>query len=298
MTTTMVSIWGSRSVPAGTDGSGRSPGCRTLVRRAGGGDAATVVDVDESGDEHAPRPTAAAPASAPPRSARREMPPGRVMPRTVPTAGVADNRPGGSVPAMEFADAVRRRHMTRNFEDTALAPDLLHDLLALALTAPSAGNTQGRDLVVLEGPERTARYWAATTDAAWRARSRRYAGMARAPVVVLAFSDPEAYVARYTEPDKVRPDGGVVDWVVPYWHVDAAYSVMTLLLGAADRGVGAAFLGNFRGEGALKDDLGVPERMCWLGAVLLGRPARPDPPSSSASRERRSVADSVHVGRW
>jgi nitroreductase len=199
---------------------------------------------------------------------------------------------------MEFAEAVRRRHMTRNFRDVPLAPGVLDEVVASALSAPSAGNTQGRDLVVLSGPDQTARYWYATTDAAWRARSSRFEGMAKAPVVVLAFSDPRAYVARYAEPDKARADGSEVEWVVPYWHVDAAFAVMTLLLAAADRGVGCAFLGNFRGEDALKEALGVPPRMRWLGAVLMGEPELPDPPSSSAGRPRRTVDESVHLGCW
>ena len=162
-------------------------------------------------------------------------------------------------------------------------------LLAEALAAPSAGNTQGREFVVLDGPDQTARYWQATTDADWRARSRRFEGLSRAPVVVLAFSDPDAYVGRYAEPDKARADGAEVEWVVPYWHVDASFAVMTLLLGATDRGIGAAFLGNFRGEEALKEALGVPAGMRWLGAVLLGHPAprptrRVGPPAGPGAR--------------
>jgi nitroreductase len=199
---------------------------------------------------------------------------------------------------VELTDAVRRRHMTRNFSGAPLDPDVVDALLALALRAPSAGNTQGREFVVLEGPGQTARYWEATTDADWRGRSRRYAGLSRAPVVVLPFSDPGAYVARYAEPDKARPDGTDVDWVVPYWHVDAAFAVQTLLLAAADRGIGAAFLGNFRGEAALATTLGVPAGRRWLGAVLLGEPALPDPLSTSAARPRRTVGDAVHRGRW
>ena len=188
--------------------------------------------------------------------------------------------------------------MTRNFTGAVLDRGVVDDLVALALRAPSAGNTQGRDFVVLEGPGETSRYWDATTDAAWRERSRRFAGLSRAPVVVLVFSDPGAYVERYREPDKARADGTEVDWVVPYWHVDAAFAVQTLLLGAADRGVGAAFLGNFRGEEALADSLGVPAGRRWLGAVLLGEPALPDPPPSSATRPRRTVDEVVHRGRW
>jgi len=199
---------------------------------------------------------------------------------------------------MEFSEAVRRRRMTRNFLDVPLERSVVDGLLAEALAAPSAGNTQGREFVLLEGPDQTDRYWRATTDAAWRARSRRYEGMSRAPVVVLPFSEPGAYVKRYAEPDKIRADGVEIEWVVPYWHVDASFAVMTLLLGAADRGIGTAFLGNFRGEDALKDELGVPARYLWLGAALLGHPALPDSTTTSAARPKRTVADAVHRGGW
>jgi nitroreductase len=199
---------------------------------------------------------------------------------------------------MELTDAVRRRRMTRNFSGRPLDPAVVDRLVEAALRAPSAGNTQGREFVVLEGPDQTARFWEATTDQAWRSGSGRHAGLSRAPVVVLPFADPDAYLARYREPDKVREDGEEVDWVVPYWYVDAAFSTMTLLLGATEAGIGAAFLGNFRGEAKLHTALGVPPRFRWLGAVLLGEAAEPDPPSSSARRPRRTVPESVHRGAW
>jgi nitroreductase len=199
---------------------------------------------------------------------------------------------------MEFAQAVTRRHMTRNFSGRGPDPEAVDALLEGALRAPSAGNTQGRAFVVLEGSGETERYWTAATDREWRSRSRRYTGLSRAPVIVLPFADPEAYVARYEEADKRRPDEEPVEWVVPFWMVDAAFATMTVLLGASDRGIGAAFLGNFRGEGRLRQALGVPERFRWLGAVLLGEAAEPDPPSSSAGRPRGTIADSVHRGHW
>lgn len=199
---------------------------------------------------------------------------------------------------MELSEALRRRRMTRNFSGRPLQPGLVDDLLEAALRAPTAGNTQGRAFVVLEGPEETVLFWDATTDPAWRSASTRFPGLSRAPVVVLPFVDPEAYAARYREPDKTRADGTEVEWVVPFWHVDAAFSTMALLLGAVDAGIGAAFLGNFRGEEQLRSVLGVPAGHRWLGAVLLGESARPDPPSSSAARPRATLADSVHRGRW
>ena len=199
---------------------------------------------------------------------------------------------------MELTEVVRRRRMTRNFSGRPLGSEVVDRLLRAALRAPSAGNTQGREFVVLEGAAQTALYWETATDAGWRSRSRRFDGMSRAPVIVLPFADPEAYVARYQEADKLPDNGDAVEWVVPYWFVDAAFATMTLLLGATDLGIGAAFLGNFRGEEALRSALGVPRHHRWLGAVLLGEPASPDPPSASAGRRPRTLEDSVHRGHW
>jgi nitroreductase len=199
---------------------------------------------------------------------------------------------------MELTEAVRRRRMTRNFSGQPLDAGVADGLLAAALRAPSAGNTQGREFVVLEGDEQTSRYWQAATDEAWRATSQRFEGLSRAPVVVLVFADPEAYRSRYREPDKRHPDGRELEWVIPFWFVDAAFATMHLLLAATDEGIGAAFLGNFRGEDAVRTSFGVPQRLRWLGAVLLGQRAEPDPPSSSAGRRRRTLEESVHRGQW
>ena len=188
--------------------------------------------------------------------------------------------------------------MTRNFSDRPLPDGLVDRILADALRSPSAGNTQGAEFVVLEGPAQADRYWQATTDEAWRRDSGRYPGLRKAPVIVLAYADPARYVDRYREPDKARSDGTDVTWVVPFWFVDVAFATMTLLLRAAEEQIGAAFLGNFRGEAELRSVLGVPEQMVWMGAVLLGRPARPDPPSSSLKRPRRTFEEAVHRGHW
>ncbi|HEX3980658.1 MAG TPA: nitroreductase family protein, partial [Acidimicrobiales bacterium] len=139
---------------------------------------------------------------------------------------------------MELSEVISRRRMTRTFTARPLDDGVVDGLLSLALRAPSAGNTQGREFVVLEGAEQTDPFWQATTDEAWRTGSRRYAGLSRAPVVVLVFADPTAYVDRYRERDKQRQDGEEVEWIVPFWFVDAAFATMHLLLGASERGVG------------------------------------------------------------
>ena len=86
--------------------------------------------------------------------------------------------------------------------------------------------------------------------------------------------------------------------MVPYWFGDAAFSTMTLLLGATDAGLGRCFLGNFRGEVALLGALGVPAGWRLFGAVLVGHPDGQDHRSPSLDRPGPSAADRLHRGRW
>ncbi|MCA1846429.1 MAG: nitroreductase family protein, partial [Actinobacteria bacterium] len=60
---------------------------------------------------------------------------------------------------MDFEDVVRRRRMVRNFEDRPVPGDVVERLVANALRGPSAGFSQGFELLVLNGPEETGRYW-------------------------------------------------------------------------------------------------------------------------------------------
>ncbi len=139
---------------------------------------------------------------------------------------------------------------------------------------------------MLEGPEQTAAYFDATTDEEWRASAAsRSEGLRRAPVVLLAYSSPDTYVARYGEEDKSRSGlgRGSRRWPVPYWTGDAAFGVMTVLLGAVDAGLGACVLGTFRGEAELAR-LGVPSDWRLFCAVALGHPDGNDHRSPSLDR--------------
>jgi nitroreductase len=198
---------------------------------------------------------------------------------------------------VELDDAIRRRRMVRSFEDRPVPPDVVDAVLAHAVRAPSAGFSQGWAFVVLEGPEQTGAFWRAVTTPEWRASTRR-AGLLRAPVVVLPLAHRQDYLDRYAEPDKA---GSGLDraeaWPVPYWLIDTAFATMLMLLSAGDAGLGAAFVGIFRGEAHLLASLGVPEGYRPIGAVALGYPA-PDFPSPSVARGRRPLSEVVHRGRW
>ena len=181
--------------------------------------------------------------------------------------------------------------MVRAFRDTSVPADALDRVLAAALRAPSAGNTQAVDLIVLEGPDETSRYWSITlADPV----TFRWQGLFTAPVLVIAVVSADAYAARYAEADKSHTGLDTVDaWPVPYWWVDGGMAVENLLLACVAEGLGACFFGLFEHERAVLDAFGVPEDRRAVGTIALGWPLA-DRRGRSAGRVRRM--DQLHRG--
>ena len=210
---------------------------------------------------------------------------------------------------MDFVDAVRGRRMCRSFRPDPLEPSAVDDLLRLAQRAPSAGNTQGWQFVVLEGADQVAPYWDATLPVERRA-TFPWPGLLRAPVLIIPCADPGAYVERYGEADKTaRVAAGAVekaalarspgDWPVPYWLVDTAMATMTVLLAAVDAGLGACLFGQFEHETAVRNALGIPSGVQPIGTVALGHPDVTHRPSGSTRQRPRPPLDRVvRRGRW
>lgn len=188
--------------------------------------------------------------------------------------------------------------MVRAFRDEPVDDELVLRVLDLARRAPSAGNAQPWEHLVLRGPG-VQRYWSTTMpDPAARARFR-WQGLLRAPVLVVPYVRPVAYVERYAEDDKAASGRGVGEdaWPVPYWWVDGGAALENLLLACTAAGLGACFFGQFEHERAVRATFGVPDDRRALGTVALGWPA-PDEPGRSAGRARPPVDDIVHRDRW
>jgi nitroreductase len=199
---------------------------------------------------------------------------------------------------VELDEAIRRRRMCRDFSAAPVERDRIERLLDRARRAPSAGHSQGWAFLTITEPSR---FWEVTSDAEWRS-SDDAAGLIRAPVVIVPLSSAAAYVARYSEPDKVAASLTTEEaWAVPFWTVDVAFATMLLLLGVVEEGLGALFFG-FRNRQAIdsfRSQFGVPESWSPIGAVALGWSSeRGFGPSGSAWRGRRSVEEIVRWDRW
>lgn len=188
--------------------------------------------------------------------------------------------------------------MTRSFAPTPVPEHLLAYCVELGLRAPSAGKSQGWHLLVLEG-DATARYWnlAFPQD---RREGFAYPGLFSAPVIALVLADPQAYLDRYSEPDKSRSGlGESTDaWVAPYWTIDASFSTMTFLLALHDVGLGSLFFAH-AAEDELRAEFNIPEHVHVLGTVALGYAFEGNViKGRSASRQFRSVSSVIHRDHW
>ena len=196
---------------------------------------------------------------------------------------------------MEFDQVVRKRRMTRNFTGEPVPPEVLAKILDLARRGPSAGNTQGQNLIVITRED-------LRLAVAKIAGEEGYVSMGfdpfltRAPVLVVACTSEAAYHRRYQEPDKVTADGTEIDWSVPFWHMDIGCAVMILLLAAVNEGLAAGFVGIVNQQ-AFRELLQIPDEVMPVGVIPIGYPAA-DMPSPSLKRGRKPLSEFVHRETW
>ncbi len=199
---------------------------------------------------------------------------------------------------MEFREVVRRRRMVRNYDpDRPVPPEVRDRMLEHAVHAPSAGFSQGWGFLVLEEAADRDRFWAAATPETdvWQ---QWLTNMRTAPLLIVPHSNKDIYLDRYAERDKGWTDRDEERWPVPYWHIDAGFASLLMLLTAVDEGLGACFFGiPPERVPAYRAEFGVPAEYLPIGAIAVGYRA-PDHRSGSLRRGRRPVAEVTHHGQW
>jgi nitroreductase len=191
--------------------------------------------------------------------------------------------------------------MTRQFAPDPIPTELLDALLRSGTRAPSAGFTQGVDLVVLTTEAARSRFWQVASDRSWRDHHQSAAGLLAAPAIVVPVADPHAYADRYRDKDKATSALFARDldtWPVPYWLVDAAYASMLILLAATANDLGALFFQLHAEATSVCDALGIPGERRLIGAIALGYPMSEAISGSPSRRARRRFPDVVHREGW
>lgn len=199
---------------------------------------------------------------------------------------------------MEFRDVVRHRRMVRRFDQRPVPHDVVDRIIDVGRRAPSAGFSQGLELLVLDTPETVASFWETTRDPEFGWESET---VAHGPtVLILPLPDPKRYLDRYAQPDKI---GFGMDeeanWPVRFWEIDAAMATMLMLLAAVDEGLGGWFFGITYGERELLDGLDVPAHLRPIGILGLGHRAADEEPSGSwMQHRRRPLEEQIHRNGW
>lgn len=196
---------------------------------------------------------------------------------------------------MDFLDVVRKRRMVRHFTPEPVPEDVIERIVAFGQRAPSAGFSQGVTYVAITNEETRKRIGELAGEEGYVA-----AGfdpfISQAPVQIVICTSEQIYQDRYREPDKRRAAARDPMWPVPFWHIDAGASLMLILLGATNEGLGSAFVGVHETDD-LRSLLGIPEEHTPIGVVMLGY-AAPDKKSGSLKRGRRSLDEVLHRERW
>ena len=169
---------------------------------------------------------------------------------------------------MDTLEAIHTRRSIRKYQSQPVPEAFIKDILAAAMSAPSAGNEQPWHFVVITDREILEKV----------SGINPYAAMAKnAPLAILVCGD--LSLEKY-------PGN---------WVLDCAAAVQNLLLAAHAKGLGAVWTGIYpekdRMEG-FRRLLDLPENVLAHTLVPLGYPAQ------SLPREDRYKQDRVHLERW
>lgn len=187
--------------------------------------------------------------------------------------------------------------MVRAFRSEPVDETVIAECVDLAARAPSAGKSQGWNLLLLTGAE-TSRYWDITLPQEKR-EAFAFPDLLEAPCIALSIANPQTYLDRYSEDDKKKSGLGesTQAWVAPYWTIDASFSTMTFLLALHDKGIGALFFAHSN-ESTLRSEFQIPDHVEILGALAFGYSVDESRAGRSAARSRRSAAEIVHRSNW
>jgi nitroreductase len=114
--------------------------------------------------------------------------------------------------SVELKEIVKTRRMVRRYSADPVPDDVLERILWAGRRAPSAGFSQGLDLLVIRGREQLKRFWMLTAPGA-NAEEQLREGPT---VLILPLPDRETYLQRYSMPDKEPAGMQTADsWPVP-----------------------------------------------------------------------------------
>jgi nitroreductase len=165
---------------------------------------------------------------------------------------------------MQTIECIKDRRSVREYKPVPVPDGVLEEVLEAAVQAPSSGNVQDWEFIIVKSPETKK----SLVEAAWGQDF-----IAEAPVVLVVCSD-----------------GSRGENLYSIQNTSAA--IQNLLLTAWDRGIGSCWIGAFN-EKAVRDMLVLPTSVRPMAIITLGYPAR-----VSKKPKRKDVKEVTHTERW
>ena len=161
---------------------------------------------------------------------------------------------------MDVYDCIIGRRSIRSFRDDEIPKEALGKILEAARWAPSAGNRQPWEFIIIRNKE---------TLEEIAPHARYGAFISQAPLAIAVVTDPSTK-----------------------WHmIDGSGAVQNMALAAWEMGIGTCWIGSLEREQA-KRILGIPEHLHLLTVLPFGYP------SKVGSSTRKSLEDTVHREKW
>ncbi|OLS27089.1 MAG: hypothetical protein HeimC3_05560 [Candidatus Heimdallarchaeota archaeon LC_3] len=200
---------------------------------------------------------------------------------------------------MEFQKVINKRKMIRSFSEKVVEDDKIEKIIQNFFKGPSAGFSQGIELLVLKTDNDVQRYFncLGTEEERKKGIGSKWPTLDNAKVIMIPIAHKQTYLDRYAQPDKGWTDKSELHWPVPFWLTDTAMGVMIVLLTVVNLNLGALFVGLSK-EKEIREEFKIPEEYKPIGAIIIGNPDLNDPPSPSLKRGRRTKSDIVRFGNF
>jgi nitroreductase len=173
---------------------------------------------------------------------------------------------------MDVIEAIKGRRSIRAFKSKEVSQETVEKIIDAALWAPSAGNIQPWEFIIIRKPEIKRALAEAALDQTF---------IEEAPVVIVVCANENRSYQGYGIRGKTL-----------YCIQDTAAAIQNLHLIAYSLGLGTCWIGAFREEEA-REILKIPNGVRPVAVVPVGYPAESPPP-----RSRRPLSQIVHYEKF
>lgn len=173
---------------------------------------------------------------------------------------------------MDVFEAIKGRRSIRAYREIDVPQEIVEKLIEAARWAPSAGNIQPWEFIVVRNPETKRKLAEAALGQSF---------IEEAPVVIVVCADEERSARGYGTRGRTL-----------YCIQDTAAAIQNIHLAAYAMGLGTCWVGAFREDEARKI-LDIPAGVRPVAIIPVGYPAESPPP-----RSRRQLKQIIHYERF